>query len=108
MAAEANHGLNPHVTRSEPPKDRLSKFLDRQNGARFGWQVWPAARAQYPRFAYHACPLVARLSAERPLMTQLQSLPHYQNPTHGFLGPRSAGGQTPLPAIAAVGPMAAA
>ena len=31
---------NSHViTRSEPPKDRLSKSLDPQNAVRFGWQA---------------------------------------------------------------------
>ena len=47
------------------------------------------------------CRLVARFSAALPPAMLLQSLQRCRNPTHGFLSPLSAGGQTPLPAFAA-------
>src|SRR4029453_11095830 len=90
------------------PKDRLSKSLDPENAGRFGWQAWRAARAQYPRFACHADRPGARSSAARPPAMLLQSRPRYRNPTRGFLIPLAASGQTPLPAFAAAGLMAAA
>ena len=63
VAAGAGQGSNSPAIRSEPPKDRLSKSLNRQNAECFGWQAWRAARARCPRFACHACPLAARFSA---------------------------------------------
>ena len=54
LAPSGHQGLNSHVTRYEPPKDRLSKSLNPQNAVRFGWQAWRAARARCPRFACHA------------------------------------------------------
>ena len=107
-ARGANPGSNSHLTRPEPPKDRLSAPSDPRNAARFGWQAWRAARARCLRSACRACPLDARLSAVRQPVMRLQPRQHCRNPTLGFPSPPSAVVQTQLPTSAAADLSAAA